>query len=161
MPVSIWRIPKTEQVYTFKHEDTGLVQHFAVDQLNKYLRGIDMQPEPVIIHHHLLQQLINRGGWEKAHLENLPDEAMEVPCTLIAYTDGTHILADGVHRVLKRAMKGHQEFMAYHVPERIWKRFLIVDFPEWACDWDDFLTNGDRHEGLSSKAIKRKQRLKH
>lgn len=157
--ISVFRLPKAEQVYTFKEDKTGELHHFAVDQMNAYIRAA-LKPELIVIHPDMLKHLVNRGGWEPDHLANMSDAALEAPCTLIDYGDGTHVLADGVHRVLKHAQKGHDTFPAYVVPERIWRRFLIEDVPREIVDWDDFLVNGDRHEGLSPKLRKRVALLK-
>lgn len=153
--VSIYRIPRTEQVYTFKNDQTGVIHHFAVDQMNAYIQAAGLEPKPIEIHPDLIRHLVERGGWEKAHLDQMSDEAMKTPCTLIEYDEQTHVLADGVHRVLRHVQRFRPTFLAYLVPERIWSRFLIYDFPEWVTDWDDFLVNGDRHHGLDEKRRKK------
>lgn len=143
--ISLYRMKRTEQVYTFRYEKTGETKHFAVDQLVAYIKSRGFKPETILFHYDLVKHLAERGGAEADHFESLPEAALEEPCLLCEMDDGSHVLADGVHRALRRVARGDTHFPAYLVKQPIWERFLIIDFPEGIVDWADFLTHGDRN----------------
>jgi hypothetical protein len=146
--ISVYRISRSEQMFTFKVETTGEVFHFAVDRLNHYLRSTKAEVTQIIIHEALFKHLSERNGAEIEHFNRISEESLATPGIMLAWSDGSHVQADGTHRALRCAMRGDPTFPAYIVQENVWRRFLVTDVPPDLLDWDDFFENGSRNDPL-------------
>jgi hypothetical protein len=128
MPIHISRISARDEMFTWSPHD-GPVLHFATTRLIAYLEASGAPVVPVELTQALVEHCIRKHGVEPGHLPRLTRERLQEPCVLVAWPDGSHVVADGNHRVVARHLLGFETFPAWMVEERVWRRFTIEGVP--------------------------------
>jgi len=124
-------------VYTFVDAATGEPTHILVDVLQRIIDQSGIPPTDCALGESLIDALKEGSlGVEEDYARTLADEALRVPLVVCEWGH-THIIADGAHRLWRRWQRGDANFLAYVVPERIW-RACVVDLPGDGAFWDDF-----------------------
>jgi len=133
VPINISRLSPRDEMFTWAPYD-GPVLHFAMSRLVRYLRDSGRPPEPVELTEDLVRHCVEKHGVELDHLPSIKRDRLEDPCVLLAWPDGTHIVADGNHRLAMRYMLGMDHFFGWMVPEATWRRFTIDGVPTNKAD---------------------------
>lgn len=125
--IHVSRLSARDEMFTFSPND-GEPMHFATTRLVAYLQGVGAQVVAVELDEALATHVAKRHGIEVPHLTNSL-ERLEEPCVFLDYGDGTHIVADGNHRVVARHLLGFKTVPAWLVPKKVWQRFLVDGVP--------------------------------
>ncbi len=143
--------------YTFVASDTGEAIHIASGCLLAFLRHVgeaiptfEIELDPTVI------AAMQRGdlGVEEDHALKLPEAALEAPL-IVCEWGGTHIFADGAHRLWRRWKRGDTTFRAWVIPERMWRQFVVMGLPGSGDYWDDFNRNAKVRDGLNADTLVR------
>lgn len=127
-------------VYTFVGAETGEPVHIAVDPLALLIRMAQVSPIKCEMGESLIDALKAKSlGVEPEHALTLTDAALEAPLIVCEYGD-THIIADGAHRLWRRWKRGDGSFLAFVVPESVWRDYTI-SLPGDGAFWDNFNRN--------------------
>jgi hypothetical protein len=141
--------------YTFVSKDDGQAVHIASGCLARFLKDMvgviptyEIELDPTVI------AAMQRGdlGIEEDHALKLPEEALEAPL-IVCEWGGTHIFADGAHRLWRRWKRGDTTFTAWVVPERVWRHFVVMGLPGTGDYWDDFNRNAKVRGGLTADTL--------
>jgi hypothetical protein len=127
MAIHISRLSARDEMFTFSPND-GDPKHFATTRLVAYLKSSGAQVCAVDLDEALVAHVARKHGIEPGHLTKTLDR-VEEPCVFLDYGDGTHIVADGNHRVVARHLLGMKTVPAWLVPKKVWQRFLIEGVP--------------------------------
>lgn len=144
------RLRKKEAVFTWVETDSTLVLHVATDRLAKYLAAA-RSVKAVEITDQLLHVARWKNGVEPQQLAALAAAPLSmVPAILLDMGDGTHVLADGNHRVLDWHRRGMVRFPAWVAEPKVWRRFL-VDMPGDRETWLKFTKTFNSHDWRAGK----------
>lgn len=117
----------------------GPVLHFAVTRLNAYLTARKFPVSHIDLGRDFVLAVVKQNGIEPPHLDKVTVERLHMPATLLEAGDGSHIVADGAHRIVKAALVGWTGSPAWLVPETIWRRFVISGVGELDQYWRERL----------------------
>lgn len=140
MPIHYSRLSPTDEYFAWSGQD-GVLLHFAVTRMNAYLAGSGFPVSTIGLTEELVTDVLRQNGIEPDHLERITPERMEHPLLLLRWADETHVVADGGHRLVRRALSGIDHAQAWLVPERLWRRFVIDGMPGEATQWHTHLAN--------------------
>lgn len=74
--------------------------------------------------------LLKYRGIEDYRLERAMNTQRWLPLLLAHMPDGTHLLIDGSHTYVARAVLGHRHAIGYVVPQELWCYYTIEGLPE-------------------------------
>lgn len=69
--------------------------------------------------------LMETRGVEEDHLPRIDARRLDVPGLMLMWPDGTMVLGDGVHRLVKRFRKNKPFMRVVVVPQRGWQPYLL------------------------------------
>lgn len=127
MPIHVSRLSARDEMFSFVPHD-GEPLHFATTRMVVYLRTSGYPVENVELTEELARHVAQKHGVEPGHLANTLERINE-PCVLLDWGDGTHVVADGNHRVVARYMMQLPTLPAWLLPEKVWRRFVIEGVP--------------------------------
>lgn len=133
--IPVTKLVYGEQTFTFVTHDSITI-HVAVDRLNAFLEGIKFEPNAVDLPS-LYELVITRMAVDEEHVKKITYGDITYPVTLIDMDDGTHILVDGTHRVVKFYRDGLPRILGWAVPSKIWRKFEISGVPGTAEQWNE------------------------
>lgn len=113
---------------TFIHTDlVGQTRHFHVAKLASLIRqSPDFPLEHFPADATSAAHVMANNGIEEDHFARMTDEFLNEPGIICVFDDDTQLIADGNHRLVKRA-RLNLEFMSFWmVPETIWRRVLLM-----------------------------------
>lgn len=140
MGIRFASLPLTDEFFAWTPKASGAVLHFAITRLNLYLTAIDHPVTYIDLGHPFVMDTVRQNGIEPEHLDRIPVSRLADPVILLDWGDGTHVLADGGHRIVKASLVlGRTEAPAWLTPARIWRRFVIEGMPGETADWRDHL----------------------
>lgn len=128
MSIHVSRISARDEMFTWSPHD-GPVLHFATTRLVDYLESTKAPVIEVELDQALADHCVHKHGVGPGHLPRITPGRLKEPCVLLAWPDGTHVVADGNHRVVARHLLGLPTFPAWMVEERVWRRFTIEGVP--------------------------------
>jgi hypothetical protein len=146
--ISIHQLAKWEEVYSWSSKKRGSTLHFAITRMRMYLESLDLPIIEAALTKELILAVASSNGLEEEHLERQSDEKLDQPIIMLDCGDGTHIVADGSHRMLRRFLKGLFTAPTWSVPEHIWQRFIITGMPGDEEGWQRYL---DKHNPDAGK----------
>ena len=121
------------QIFSWQSAGSQKIEHYAVTFLNEYLEITRFPTSRCLLTDHLVEAAW-KNGIEEIRLQQITLIQIAKPITLLAQEtgdhQGTHVVADGNHRLIMLHRAGFREFLAWMVPEKIWKEFRIVNLPE-------------------------------
>lgn len=126
MAIHISRLGRQEEQFTWTIDRTHEVIHVAVERLGAYLKGTGAEVVKVELTQHLFDRVTRQNGIEPGHLNTLTLERLAEPVVFADLDDGTHMLVDGSHRLVGRALLRMSYVPAYIAPSRLWRRFEIT-----------------------------------
>lgn len=100
-----------DELFTFEDQrtDPPTRWHFNVSEMWRYIRALPPgNPDGLIYTEHPLpiewveQCLLPMGMHEEARVEQLTDERLAVPVLGMLWDDGTTVLIDGTHRMIRK-----------------------------------------------------------
>lgn len=138
MSIHFSRLGQHEEYFAWSDQNTGEVIHFATTRMNTYLSS-HWPVTKVALTPQLVTTVIAQNGIELEHLERIDDARLNEPVIMLAWPDGTHVTADGSHRLVKRASLGLHFVPAFLAPERLWRRFVIDGMPGEEDAWRQHL----------------------
>lgn len=130
MSIHVSRLSRTEQVFTHEDED-GTLRHFASERLFNYMKGSGREVVSILLERDYVSTILTKRGVESHRLNRLTPEQLEIPVLYLeGVSPGTHLLADGHHRYVRRAQVGCTDIPAYIAEPKLWKRFMIEGIPD-------------------------------
>lgn len=138
MTIAFDDLPRTDEFFVWEDANTGALTHIAVSALLRWLPG-RVPPQGMALTPDLVAAVRRQNGVETDHLSRIDAARLEVPVLVLEWGDGTSIVADGSHRILKRAAMGMVDAQAYIVPRALWVHFVIPDVPGAATEWANYL----------------------
>jgi hypothetical protein len=145
--ISINQLAKWEEVYSWSSRSRGTTLHFAMTRMRTYLESSELPVIDVALTKELIFAIASSNGLEEEHFDRQSDEKLEQPVIMFDCDDGSHIVADGSHRMVRRFLKYIFFVPAWSVPERIWRRFIITDMPGSEQGWQDYLAKHNPDAG--------------
>lgn len=125
MPINPMTLPPTDEVFSWSDPDTGQSTHFAITKLNAFLAVSSIKPQWVAIPDNFAEWLLTNRGVNKERAAALTFKEMADPVTMVDM-GGHYLLADGTHRVYRRAIEGHKTALGRLVPRAIWYPFTLL-----------------------------------
>jgi hypothetical protein len=118
----------TDEIFSHTDED-GVTRHWNTSAMVRAVFERKVKPAhgECDINGSLVAHILSNHGVEEANLAQLPDKVLDIPVVLAQFTDGTSLLIDGNHRVVKRWRKGLKKVHAMIFSEEQWKPFLLTD----------------------------------
>lgn len=123
-----------DQIFT--HVDPeGVTRHFNASALLRAIMRKQIQPLPQFIELGLDEGLVDyiekNQGVEQDHVERISEASTNNPILMVEFKDdGTHVIIDGSHRVVKRWRMGKHSIPCILVKEPGWVPFLVTDMNE-------------------------------
>jgi hypothetical protein len=117
----------------FHHWQDGVQTHFASGMMETDERILAIEPVLIPVTMEDAQMMIRERGVETHRLARLlPTPVMQYPPILVAFLpqDQSHLIVDGAHRYCAAAQKKAEHILGRIIPRRIWKHFVIEDFPD-------------------------------
>lgn len=127
--VSMWSLPRNEQIFSWQDPSSGKVLHFAATSLLSEIKDKKELVRFSEIDLKFIETIVKKRGIESHRLTRLTDEQLQEPVLVLDYEDG-HLMIDGHHRLLCRHLKGMTTFLFFLVPKEIWEKFQITDIPK-------------------------------
>lgn len=106
------RVKEANAGEVFEHSELGW---FNISEMREMLRYFPEWICQVDIKA-LLPQVGGSNVWAEERVKSLTDEECEEPGIVIVDFDGTHVLADGIHRLIRRERNGEQIMRFYFCP---------------------------------------------
>jgi len=147
MPIRREQMGDKEEVFSWSSPKRDELLHFAAGRLSAYCAGIKYPVKQVALTKELVGRVATQNGIEPDHFDRIAADRLHEPVTMLDMGDGTHVICDGSHRLIKRAMLGFDYVDAYDVPERVWRRFTIVGMPGEASQWGEYLGSQNPFSG--------------
>lgn len=142
-------IPPKSQVFSYRSETQGETIHLAAGVLRDFLLsypGTEALLSQIPIEEKTYRQILTYSGVERHHLDKVklsiaaagpialrhlvePSIMIEWGADEIPQHLRSHTIADGNHRICALYELGHRFALVYLVPERLWREFLISNFP--------------------------------
>lgn len=119
----------TDQI--FSHVDPeGVHRHFNTSAMTRAVLTRKVAPFTTVceLNADLISHIERNHGIEAHHLQSIPNENLNTPVLLVRFEDGTSLLVDGNHRVVKRWRAGLTEVSAICFDPGQWEDFLVTDF---------------------------------
>lgn len=112
----------------FRHVDLdGLVRHFSIPTLTRMIRtkpedwSLSSLPLTKVDVDHVLKN----NGVEKERIKAYPLSKLDIPGIACIFPEGSILIVDGSHRLVKRFRRGLKTMEFYMAPENVWKAALI------------------------------------
>jgi hypothetical protein len=131
-------LPHGDQIFTHIDEDTGVQTVFAVDRIRNHMellgdrRFILQAP----IEKRMVDLIQTRRGVEPPRIRRALKTKEWKYLLYLHMPDHTHLLIDGSHTYIAMWMKGRTWSLAYVVPPRIWRQYIVEGIPQWASEHD-------------------------
>lgn len=117
-----------QELFTHINHETGETRVFAVTSMQKFAethRCLEVKRINVKIDQAHIDVIIARRGIETPRLNRLKDEWRDKPILAALMHDGTFLVIDGNHRILKRWQAGIKNVNAYVFTCPFWESFII------------------------------------
>lgn len=118
----------TDELFTHidKH---GVTRHWNTSAMVRAVFERKVQPHlaECDLTQGLIDHILQHHGVEERSLATLPEKVLEIPVVLAQFADGTSLLVDGNHRVVRRWRKGLKKVHAMVFSEDQWTPFLVTD----------------------------------
>jgi hypothetical protein len=114
----------------FSHTDLqGVTRHWNTSAMVRAVFQRRVKPSLVNcpLTEDLIQHIEQNHGVEEPNIAQLPDKVLEIPVVLVHFDDGSDLLVDGNHRVVKRWRKGLRDVNAMLFQPKDWEPFLLTD----------------------------------
>jgi hypothetical protein len=144
--VAFRQLGRDDEVFSWMDRH-GVLTHIASTRLRVYLAGADWPVSDVALRPEFVLAVASQNGLEEQHLDAYPLTKLNEPAIMLDRGDGTHTVADGSHRLVKRALLGMPNVPTYLVPEAVWRRFAIPDMPEHVLGWREWLATANPDAG--------------
>ena len=122
-----------EQIFQFDDPEEGKTYHIRVDALRKHLEALPDTGDSISgmapVTREMMRHVANFNGIEDVKLERLmfaPPEIINQRVIFLDWGNGYHVLADGNHRYVLRALCEIKTIPAYMVPRDIWEPFALT-----------------------------------
>jgi len=119
----------TDQVFSHIDSD-GTQRHFAATAIRRQAIKDNAPRHWVKIEQEAAEMIKRDRGIEKERLELAMQTQKYEPLIICEMSDNTHLLIDGSHSYVAMAQKGIEAAEMFHVPEVIWRHFLIEGLPD-------------------------------
>jgi hypothetical protein len=117
-----------DQIFT--HTDpAGVTRHFNASMMTRAVLARQVTPDlgEFELTDELGGHVAANHGIEEHHLETITDKMLESPVLMVHFEDGTDLIVDGSHRLVKKWRRGDKTVHALVFMPGQWERFL-VDF---------------------------------
>ncbi|QRE00214.1 hypothetical protein [Burkholderia phage BCSR5] len=129
---------------SFEHETSGI---FDITEMRAWAKT-NLEPVAVEIAQVLPALLECRYYDTQRVLELSADSWQNDPGLVVQYDDGSHLVIDGIHRTIRRAMAGETLMPMYLVPEA---HIIRPDDSEWGRGEEIGIAWGDHPSPLTTK----------
>jgi len=143
-------LPVSDQVFTHVSEATGINTQLAGTSIREHCDRTLAKLFLVALEPHAAKMTVMYRGIELPRLERATRTEHYKPLLYLDMPEGTQLLADGSHTYVARYIKGHRYALAYIVPERIWRDFVVTDFPTFDMTAEELLATTS---GLPARKI--------
>lgn len=124
----------TDIVYTHFDPDTNVQMDFNVSSLERDPRLKTLEEVLVLVEQRHGELIYTKRGIEKHRLlrvmQAMQNKVELPPLLFLDLPDGTQLLVEGNHRYLAACVLKHVNIRSLIVPEHIYKRHIITDFPK-------------------------------
>jgi hypothetical protein len=117
----------------FHHWQDGVQTHFASGMMERDERILAIEPVLIPVTMEGAKMMVKERGVETHRLARLlAVPALSYTPILVAFwpIDQSHLIVDGAHRYCAAAQQLAEHIHARIIPRRIWKHFVIEDFPK-------------------------------
>lgn len=119
----------------FSHEDTdGVTRHFNASAMTRSVLAGTTTPTyaTLALYPDLVASIEANHGVEQDHLEKVAG-SLDTIILLVEFTDGSNLVVDGNHRIVKRWREGLRDVKAAIFKPGQWEPFLVTDvhLPRW------------------------------
>jgi hypothetical protein len=125
-------LPLTDEVFSWNDPDGGPTLHFAVTRLFAAV-AYTFPLKRVPIEREFATYCVHQRGVESARLAYWRKRVESVDCPPLLFChfekDDSHLLVDGTHRYVAAYLKQVDSLLAFIVPEKVWRQYLIIDLP--------------------------------
>lgn len=136
MPIDFARVSPADEMFSWTVPgDDAEVVHIAVTRLLRYLAASNHPIGEFPLVRELALTVFRQNGIEPVHLSRITAERLEDPILQCAWGDGTHVIADGSHRLIERARRGLRTYRAFDVQPHVWRRFTVCNMPQDDAAW--------------------------
>lgn len=114
----------------FSHEDLdGVTRHFNTSAMVRGVMHSKVTPlyRSIDLSESLVAYIEKNHGVEQSHLSNV-EHTIDNPVVLVEFEDGTSLVVDGNHRIVKRWRKGLKSATAMVFKPDQWAEFLVTGF---------------------------------
>jgi hypothetical protein len=114
----------------FNHTDPqGVTRHFNASAMTRAILSRKVAPTLMQfeLDEHTAKHIEANHGIEEKHLATIDDKMLESPVIMVHFEDGSDLIVDGSHRVVKRWRNGLRTVDAVLFMPGQWEPFL-VDF---------------------------------
>jgi len=123
-----------EEVFTFVNDRPPFEQlMFAVERLTKFCVETNFPLCKIPITAQDAEFCLKARGVEMRRLQRLRKEDLLKPLLFVRYedrTEGTHLMIDGTHRLVRLVLLGITEAIAYVIEDRaLWEPFVVQGAP--------------------------------
>ena len=113
----------------FSHEDmTNVTRHFNTSAMGRAVVNGTVKPEyhTMDLYEDLVDSVEQYHGVEQDHIDKVV-ETIDHPILLVRFTDGSNLIVDGNHRIVKRWRMGLKTVVAAIFNPGQWEQFLVTD----------------------------------
>jgi hypothetical protein len=113
------------QWFEYKSEKTGIERCFSVDHMRFEIMRFQLKPWGIVLSDQFVNGILKHGGVDEEGLARHSDEKLKEPGIVLEWSHGTHVVADGNHRMVKAYRRGWPTFPCFILSKTLWSRCLI------------------------------------
>lgn len=120
-----------DQIFTHTDEN-GVTRHFNCGAIMRAIAQRKITPDfaTVDIPESVYQHIQANHGIEEDHLSSITIKMLESPALLAHFDEGSDLLIDGSHRLVKRYRQGLRTIEVLVVQEKDWTPYLVTDIDQ-------------------------------
>lgn len=122
------RLGPFEEVFSHR-DDHGVIRHFAATRMYRHAMASQAGGDPIELAIVPLDENVaghaRKQGIEQWKVDRLQDPWLQLPGVGVQFQDGTVLLVDGNHRVVRLHRDGKTEFRVFLFQPGQWEPFLV------------------------------------
>lgn len=104
----------------------GRTVYFSVDHMRFEAMRWKVKPRGIALGDKFVEEMIRRSGVEERRLREQEDDKLFEPGIVLEWSNGTHIVADGNHRMVRAYRMGAKMFPCFILTKSMWSNCLIT-----------------------------------